>query len=170
MNNFYERTESRFQKKHQQFLDTGLSYSPMYTLCTALHCRLCRVLSKNWEIFLCNPLQDLLLCYVTWCVFGHDIFLSTARANEVSVLVIYHKFPQKALNEVFQLRLGTVEVLELSPLPNSWSPLIGGRHPPCFPGLSLQLWSCSPNPHLEYPIMDLVYSYGLVSDVNPFDL
>ena len=33
MNNFYKRTESRFQKKHQQFLDTGLSYSPMYTLC-----------------------------------------------------------------------------------------------------------------------------------------
>ena len=101
-------------------ISVKLLISLVARVCTALHCRLCRVLSKNWEIFLCNPLQDLLLCYVTWGLFGHDIFLSTARANEVSVLVIYHKFPQKALNEVFfQLRLGTVEVLEFSPLPKS---------------------------------------------------
>ena len=129
----------------------GIPSNTKYSLSSLCYSDLCRVLSKNWEIFVYNNLQDLLLYYVTWCVFGHDIFLSTARANEVSVLVIYHKFPQKALTKVFfQLRLGTVEVLELSPLPNSWGPLIWGGHSPGFPGLSLQLWSCSPNPHLEF--------------------
>ena len=54
---------------------------------------------------------------MTSYVFGLDIiFLSTASANKVSVLVIYHKFLEKALNEVFPLRLGKVEVLELIPL------------------------------------------------------